>query len=140
MAVFVLGKTKIPAGETDKEDIKEHDDHVFNGVEFDIFEGYYQPSDEGPKASYYVYPSLAGFGIGVKETDGGTLAGFLEDETGKHYILSNEHVLRPPEADSGVIIQPAQSDYDVMWQEAKEYYGKLVEKARAQDPGAETSA
>ena len=136
VAVFVLGKTKIPAGETDIRKIKDDNDDLFNGVEFDVLEGYYQPSNEGPKASYYVYPLRAGFGIGVKGTDGGgTLGGFLKDEDEMHYILSNEHVLRPPDADSDVIIQPAQSDYDVMLQEAKEYFDKL-----AQDSGAEMSA
>ena len=137
VAVYVLGKTKIPAGETDIKKIKDDNDHVFDGVEFDVLEGYYQPSIEASRASY-VSPLRAGFGIGVKGSHGGgTLGGFLEDETGKHYILSNQHVLRPPDADSDVITQPAESDHDVMRQEAEEYFDKLKKRTCAQDPDTE---
>lgn len=118
VAVYVLGKTKIPAGETDIKKIKD-DNHVFDGVEFDVLEGYYQPAIGASQASY-VCPLRAGYGIGVKGTDGGgTLGGFLEDETGKHYILSNQHVLRPREGCSNVIFQPADSDYKTMHDEAE---------------------
>ena len=119
VAVYVLGKSKIPAGETDIKKIK-HDNHVFDGVEFDVLEGYYQPAIGASQASY-VRPLRAGYGIGVEGTDGGgTLGGFLEDETGKHYILSNQHVLRPRHADSNVILQPADSDYETMRCKAEE--------------------
>ena len=118
VAVYVLGKTKIPAGETDIKEIKD-DNHVFDGVEFDVLEGYYQPAII-PSQESYVWPLRAGYGIGVQETDSsGTLGGFLEDENGKHYILSNEHVLRPRDAGSNVILQPAQSDYEKMCDRAK---------------------
>ena len=87
VAVYVLGKTKIPAGETDIKKIKD-DNHVFDGVEFDVLEGYYQPAIIASQESY-VWPLRAGYGMGVQGTDSiGTLGGFLEDENGKHYILS----------------------------------------------------
>ena len=127
VAVYVLGKTKIPAGETDIKKIK-HDNHVFHGVEFDVLEGYYQPAI-GPSQASYVRPLRAGYGIGVVGTvGGGTLGGFLEDETGKHYILSNQHVLRPSHTGSNVILQPAESDYKTMRREAEEDLNEVLRR------------
>ena len=132
VAVYVLDKTKIPAGETDIKKIKD-DNHVFDGVEFDVLEGYYQPAIGASQASY-VRPLRAGYGIGVEGTDGGgTLGGFLEDETGKHYILSNQHVLRPRHADSNVILQPAESDYNTMCREAEEALKRALESQNIPD-------
>ena len=134
VAVYVLGKTKIPAGETDIKKIKD-DNHVFDGVEFDILEGYYQPAIGASQASY-VRPLRAGYGIGVEGTDGGgTLGGFLEDETGKHYILSNQHVLRPLDAKSDVILQPAESDYETMRCGAEKALNRVLESKNI--PGSE---
>ena len=134
VAVYVLGKTKIPAGETDIKKIK-HDNHVFDGVEFDVLEGYYEPAIGASQASY-VRPLRAGYGIGVEGTvGGGTLGGFLEDETGKHYILSNQHVLRPRHADSNVILQPAESDYKTMCCEADKALKRVLESKNV--PGSE---
>ena len=127
VAVYVLGKTKIPAGETDIKKIKD-DNRVFDGVEFDVLEGYYEPAVGLSQASY-VSPLRAGYGIGVERgaDGGGTLGGFLEDETGKHYILSNQHVLRPLDAKSNVIVQPAELDYITMCCEAEETLRSVLE-------------
>ena len=120
IAVFVLGKTKVPAGETDIKTIKEDNDPLFKDVEFDLLEGHYQPAIDALRASYTRF-LRSGFGIGVEGTDSaGTLGGFLEDETGKHYILSNWHVFRPHDAkNETVIVQPAWCDYEAMCDEAE---------------------
>ena len=135
VAVFVLGKTKVPAGETDIKKIKD-DNHAFDGVEFDVLEGYYQPAIQAFRASY-VDPLRAGFGIGVDRVrHTGTLGGFMEDENGKHYILSNKHVLCPPDArNNDVIVQPSELDYELMCGEAEECL-KIVLKSK-EIPGSE---
>ena len=120
VAVFVLGKNKFPAGETDIKKIKDDNDLLFKDIEFDVLEGYYQPTIDALQASY-VSPLQSGFGIGVEGTDGaGTLGGFLEAEDGKHYILSCQHVLHPRDAHSHDILQPAKCDYIMMKDEADE--------------------
>ncbi len=99
VTVFVLGKHRIPAGETDIEKLKEDNSRLFGNAEFDVVEGYYQPAyDPTPRSEMaYAFPLRGGVGIGVNGTPGaGTLGGFLEDEEGECYILSNEHVLNPP--------------------------------------------
>ena len=110
--VYVLGKGKIPAGETDIKEIKEDNSDIFNQTEFDVAEGYHKLTTE-PSLGGYAWPLKAGVGIGVEGVHGvGTLGGFLEDEEANVYILSNEHVLHPPEAgDQNVIVQPSELDY-----------------------------
>ena len=50
----------------------------------------------------------------------GTLGGFLEDEQGNVYILSNKHVLHPDDAgDKKVIVQPSELDYTSKKNEAE---------------------
>ena len=121
IAVFVLGKTKVPAGETDMKTIKDDNYLLFQDIEFDVVEGYYQPAIRRPLQASYTRSLRSGFGIGVEGSDyAGTLGGFLEDETGKHYILSNWHVLRPHDKkNEDVIVQPAWCDYEVMCKEAE---------------------
>ena len=135
IAVFVLGKTKVPAGETDIKTIKEDNDPLFKDVEFDVLEGHYQPAIDALRASYTRF-LRSGFGIGVEGTDSaGTLGGFLEDETGKHYILSNWHVLRPHDAkNEDVIVQPAWCDYKFMCDEAE---ANLEREKRTETPAIE---
>ncbi len=99
VTVFVLGKHRIPAGETDIEKLKEDNSRLFGNAEFDVVEGYYQPAyDPTPRSEMaYAFSLRGGVGIGVKGVPGaGTLGGFLEDDKGECYILSNEHVLNPP--------------------------------------------
>ena len=137
VAVFVLGKARVPAGESDITEIKkiknEDNKCVFKDDEFDVLEGYYQPAIDALQASY-VSPLQSGFGIGVEGTDGaGTLGGFLEDENGKHYILSCQHVLHPRDAQSNVILQPAQSDYKTMIEKAKKELATVSEKKKTQE-------
>ncbi len=109
VTVFVLGKRRIPIGETD---ISELDNSPFD-VQFDVVEGYYQPSHNSYES--YADPLLGGVGIGLEKDQSGvgTLGGFLEDEIGKHYILSCEHVLHPDENanNPNVIVQPAEIDF-----------------------------
>ena len=133
IAVFVLGKTKVPAGETDMKTIK--DDPLFQDIEFDVLEGYYQPAIDALQASH-TRSLRSGFGIGVKGSDSaGTLGGFLEDETGKHYILSNWHVLRPHDKkNENVVVQPATCDYKVMCDEAE---ANLKREERTKTPATE---
>ena len=127
VAVFVLGKNKFPAGETDIKKIKDDNDPLFKDVEFDVLEGYYQPTIDALQACH-VSPLQSGFGIGVEGTDGaGTLGGFLEDEDGKHYILSCQHVLHPRGAHiSHDILQPAMCDFIEMKEEAVEELDKVL--------------
>ena len=99
VTVFVLGKGKIPAKETDIQKIKEDNGHLFDGAEFDVVEGYYRPAYGSCSEMEYASPLRGGVGIGVKGIPGvGTLGGFLEDENGECYILSNDHVLNPPKS------------------------------------------
>jgi hypothetical protein len=95
VTVFVLGKKSIPAGETDVDEIRKKNGHLFDNAEFDVVEGYYKPA-HGTKYTCYAYPLSGGVGIGVQGAFGGTLGGFLEDKERTVYILSNEHVLHPP--------------------------------------------
>ena len=98
VTVFVLGKARIPAGETDIKNIKEQYGSLFDHAEFDVEEGYYRPTT-GPQLACYALPLQGGVGIGVQNVHGaGTIGGFLKDEQGKCYILSNEHVLHPADA------------------------------------------
>ena len=109
VTMFVLGKRRIPIGETD---ISELANNPFD-VPFDVVEGYYLPSCDFYKS--YAFPVLGGVGIGLKKDQSGvgTLGGFLEDEKGKRYILSCEHVLHPDENanNPNVIVQPAEIDF-----------------------------
>ena len=130
VTVFVLGKGKIPAGETDIRNIKEKN-RVFEQTEFDVVEGYYKLTT-GSSLAGYASPLEGGVGIGVEGVDGaGTLGGFLEDEKGNVYILSNEHVLHPHDAgDKRVIVQPSQTDYEIMKKEAEECFNEYHKKAQ----------
>ena len=108
VTVYVLGKGKIPAGEIDILEMTKLD-----GYPFDVVEGYFLPCGD-PKS--YVFPLQGGVGIGVENEriTVGTLGAFLEDEDGKLYILSCQHVLRPngnSDSPNQVIVQPAQLDY-----------------------------
>ncbi|XP_028414796.1 uncharacterized protein LOC114537883 [Dendronephthya gigantea] len=109
VTVYVLGKGKIPAGETDILEMTK-----LNGYPFDIVEGYFQLCGD-PKSR--TFPLRGGVGIGVEgdEASVGTLGAFLEDEDGKRYILSCQHVLSPNRVNSDnrrkVIVQPATVDY-----------------------------
>ena len=98
VTVFVLGKCSIPAGETDIKEIKEKYRDLFGDTKFDVVEGYFKPANWGdPLNASYAFPLRGGVGIGVHGVGGaGTLGGFLEDDEGRCYILSNEHVLNPP--------------------------------------------
>ena len=103
VTVFVLGKGKIPAKETNIQKIKEDHVKLFDNVEFDVVEGYYRPAYGPGSWSHMRYASTlrGGIGIGVKGVPGaGTLGGFLEDEDGECYILSNDHVLNPPKSNN----------------------------------------
>ncbi len=94
VTVFVLGKYSIPAGETDIEEIRKKYPDLFGEIKFDVVEGYFKPAKGDPPNASHASPLRGGIGIGVQGVDGaGTLGGFLEDEEGKCYILSNEHVL-----------------------------------------------
>ena len=96
VTVFVLGKGRIPAKETNIHKIKEDHGHLFDYAEFDVVEGYYRPASGLSPEMEYAFPLRGGVGIGVKGTPGaGTLGGFLEDENGECYILSCDHVLNP---------------------------------------------
>ena len=97
VTVFVLDKGRIPAGETDISKINENYGELFGNTEFDVVEGYFKSTNlDEPRDASYTLPLRGGVGIGVRGSDGaGTLGGFLEDEDGKCYIFSNEHVLNP---------------------------------------------
>ena len=116
VTMFVLGKSRIPIGETD---ISELANNPFN-VLFDVVEGYYLPSCDSYKS--YAFPLLGGVGIGLEKDQSGvgTLGGFLEDENGKRYILSCEHVLHPDENanNPNVVVQPAETDFKEAFNQA----------------------
>jgi hypothetical protein len=132
VTVFVLGKGRVPAGETDIKEIKQLNDYPF-----DVAEGYYQPA-VGSSLEAYASPLEGGVGIGVQGVHGaGTLGGFLEDDEGKCYILSNEHVLHPGElGDNGVIVQPSESDHRTMYCNASVNFEEVSRKIKKL-PGAE---
>ena len=136
VTVYVLGKGKIPAGETDIRNIKEKS-HVFEKTEFDLVEGYYKLTI-GSSLEGYSSPLEGGVGIGVEGLHGaGTLGGFLQDEEGNVYILSNEHVLHPHDAgDKKVIVQPSEFDYETMKKKAEECFNEYDKKAQ-NIPGSE---
>jgi hypothetical protein len=137
VTVFVVGKGRIPAWETEIMQIKEDHD-VFHDVKFDVVEGYYRP------AVYLPFPSevrgyagvlRGGVGIGVRNVNAaGTLGAFVEDEQGVRYILSNEHVLNPPEVMSNstahIIEQPAKIDYDDKLKTVQDNLKKCKEKEK----------
>ena len=113
VTVFVLGKGNIPVGETD---LKKLDENPFD-VDLDVVEGYFQPCSNN--SGSYAFPLLGGVGIGIDPSEDachvGTLGGFLEDENGKRYLLSCEHVLNPGEIVNPdiKIVQPAEIDYKI---------------------------
>ena len=139
VTVFVLGKGRVPAGETDIDEIKKHNVPLFEDTPFDIAEGYYRPAN-GTSLESFTWPLRGGVGIGVQGRRGaGTLGGFLEDEKGKLYILSNEHILNPRVgmSDSNaamgnpngkIIEQPARSDYDKILKKANDKVKELSKK------------
>ena len=110
VAVFVLGKGRIPVGETD---LKKLDNNPFD-VDLDIVEGYFQPCSDKYKS--YASPLLGGVSIGIDPSEDmshvGTLGGFLEDENKKRYLLSCQHVLNPHESNNIEIVQPAVIDFE----------------------------
>ena len=136
VTVFVLGKGRVPAGETDIDEIKKRNASLFEDTPFDVAEGYYRPA-YGSSLESFTLPLHGGLGIGVQGRRGaGTLGGFLEDEEGKLYILSNEHILNPRvgmssrDATMGnpnekIIEQPARSDYDKILKKANDKVKKL---------------
>ena len=129
--VYVVGKGKIPAGETDIDDIKKkiEEGHPLKKTIFDVVEGYHKLTT-GSSLEGYALPLEGGVGIGVEGVhDAGTLGGFLEDEARKVYILSNEHVLHPPNA-GNVIVQPSLYDYEKMRNEARNNINKWTNKLR----------
>ena len=107
VTVFVLGKGKIPVGESDFSEVER-----LNGYPFDIVEGYYMAACSPYRSA--AFPLHLGVGIGVKGQNSGTgtLGAFVEDEDKKHYLLSCEHVIHPdvPEV-SNIIVQPSIEDY-----------------------------
>ena len=104
VTVFLLGKGKIPAKETDIQKIKKDNSHLFDNAEFDVVEGYYRPAYGSSPQMEYAFPLRGGVGIGVQGIPGaGTLGGFLEDENGECYILSNYHALNPPKPGSNTL-------------------------------------
>jgi hypothetical protein len=162
VTVFVLGKGRIPAKETDIQKIKEDNGHLFDNAEFDIVEGYYRPA-HGPtisSAMKYAVFLRGGVGIGVKGVWGaGTLGGFVEDENGECYILSNDHVLNPPNSKNNtvsndevgyivgtftkllkgdtpnqIIEQPAQRDYEIICKDAEKEKKTNLRKIELDNP------
>ena len=127
VTVFVLGKARIPAGETDIKNIKEQYGSLFDHAEFDVEEGYYRPAT-GPQLASYALPLQGGVGIGVQNVHGaGTIGGFLKDELGQCYILSNEHVLHPADAgENEIIVQPSGFDYQNILEEDKKKVAKAL--------------
>ena len=65
VTVFVLGKGKIPVGESDFSEVKQ-----LNGYPFDIVEGYYIPACSPYRSS--AFPLHLGVGIGVEGQNSGT--------------------------------------------------------------------
>ena len=111
VTVFVLGKGRIPLGESSFSEVEEL--KISNSYPFDVVEGYFLPT------SFYASSASTlhgGVGISVgDQPDAGTLGGFLTNEDGKCYILSCEHVLRPQAGGievSDVIVQPAEVDFE----------------------------
>ena len=129
VTVFVLGKNRIPAGESDIEEIKRNKGGLFDNAKFDVVEGYFKPA-HGTEYTSYAHYLRGGVGISARGArSAGTLGGFLVDKNGNVYILSNEHVLNPPEVKNMkdiVIEQPAQSDYE----KKMEYAKKNVEECK----------
>ena len=112
VTVFVLGKGRIPLGESSFSEVEEL--KISNSYPFDVVEGYFLPT------SFYASSASTlhgGVGMGVRnQPDAGTLGGFLTDEDGKCYILSCEHVLRPQAGGievSDLIVQPAEVDFEI---------------------------
>ena len=103
VAIFVLGKGKIPVGEKDFSEVEQ-----LSNYPFDVVEGYYISACQ-PFLSR-VSPLHFGVGVGVKGCKGvGTLGAFLTDEKEDCYILSCQHVLKKELATS--IEQPAEEDF-----------------------------
>ena len=107
VTVFVLGKGKIPLGESEM-------DGSLLDVKLDIVEGYPQPCDSSYKS--YASPLFGGVGIGIeKSKKAGTIGGFFmdENENEKRYLLTCEHVLRPPGVKDprSKVVQPAEIDF-----------------------------
>ena len=131
VTVFVLGKRRIPVGETD---LKKLDHNPFN-VDIDIVEGYFQPCSDNDEL--YAWPLLGGVGIGIDEdkSRAGTLGGFLKDEDGKRYILSCEHVLNPDEIDKckNRIFQPAKTDFNQALHDASSSVNEWSSKLKRQE-------
>ena len=132
VTVFVLGKRRIPLGETD---LKKLDRNPFY-VDLDVVEGYFQPCSNDSKT--YAFPLLSGVGIGIDPSEDrshvGTLGGFLEDENGKHYLLSCEHVLNPGEIVNPniEIVQPAETDHTKALEDASLRIFRLRETLKKQ--------
>ena len=141
VTVYVINKGKIPAGETDIKKIKEENGDLFNETEFDVAEGYYKMTN-GSSLEGYAKRLHGGVGIGVEGANSaGTLGGFLEDEEGRVYILSNQHVLHPSDA-TDVIVQPSELDYQSMHSECETKLNRLTEKInriRARNNGQSNS-
>ena len=136
--VYVVGRGKIPAGETDINEIKKdlEKDHPLKDIVFDVAEGYHKLTT-GSSLEGYTWPLEGGVGIGVEGVHAaGTLGGFLEDEKGKVYILSNEHVLHPPNA-GNIIVQPSLYDYENMREEATNNMNEWTDKLRNIPKGIE---
>ena len=129
VTVYVVGKGKIPAGETDIKEIKEKNGDLFKNTAFDVAEGYYKLTN-GSSLEGCPKRLQGGVEIGVKGVDGaGTLGGFLEDEKGNVYILSNKHVLHPPNArDKKVIIQPSEFEYNDRHSKCEKELERLTKK------------
>ena len=131
VTVFVLGKRRIPVGETD---LKKLDNNPFN-VDIDIVEGYFQPCFDNYEP--YADPLLGGVSIGIDEDNSraGTLGGFLKDENGKRYILSCEHVLNPDEKRGceNDIFQPAKTDFTKALHDASSSVNDLNSKLERQE-------
>jgi hypothetical protein len=146
VTVFVVGKGRIPAWETEIMQIKEDHD-VFHDVKFDVDEGYYRPAVYSPSPSEvraYAEVLHGGVGIGVRNVNAAaTLGAFVEDEQGECYILSNEHVLNPSEVGNNtmnnstahVIEQPAKIDYDDKLKTVQDKLKKCKEKEKDLNPG-----
>ena len=137
VTVFVLGKGRIPVGETD---LKKLDNNPFD-VDIDVVEGYYQPCSNNYKS--YAYPLYGGVGIGIDKDDErrvGTLGGFLKDESGTRYILSCEHVLNPDENEDceNEVVQPAETDFERALEDASSSVNAWSERLKNQVEKMET--
>ena len=97
--VLVVKKGSIPVGENA---FPRRVEEI--GLELDVAEGYFQPA-HGP-TSTNVSPLRGGAQISVRKRGyAGTLGGFLEDDEGKHYIISCQHILY--DSKEGSIVHPA---------------------------------